>query len=348
MKVYAPWDWVATDWGIQEISHSPDCAVAALPVGFNLPHMFCYRAELANLDLSKFDLVILSDIEFESMSTILDWIKQTGINNYVLALGGKIDGEKIDSSRMVYRPWWCYNLLKYNTYETDRLDKKLYMFDALLGARRPHRDYVMLSLQQHGLLESNIVTYRDIFTTGGFTNHQSEEFAQIFDQQTLQYPYVSTNLNPDWEVGHNIDKSISPYVPWKIYSRTWYSIVAETIGTGNCFFLSEKTTKCLFAGRLFVMFSNANFLQGLRSLGFETFGSVIDESYDSNCLDFERFHMASQQVIYLTQQDPVKIHKKLQPIFEHNCNRLVQLQQQTSQQQRQLLLQHLPGSYIIH
>jgi hypothetical protein len=206
----------------------------------------------------------------------------------------------------------------------------------------------MLALQQHGLLESNIVTYRDIFTTGGFTNHQSEEFAQIFEQQTLKYPYVSTNLNPHWEIGHNIDKSISPYVPWKIYSRTWYSIVAETIGTGNCFFLSEKTTKCLFAGRLFVMFSNANFLQGLRSLGFETFGSVIDESYDNNWLDFERFHMASQQVIYLAQQDPVKIHKKLQPIFEHNRNRLVQLQQQTSRQQRQLLLQHLPSNYIVH
>ena len=348
MNIFAPWDWVAKDWEIQNYSNDSNCAVAAVPVLCNEPHMFCYRPELHDLDLSRFDLVVLSDIEFESISTIKQWIQKNHIQHCVLALGGKLASETLDHETMMYRPWWCYNLLKYNTYESTTATHKPYMFDALLGARRPHRDYVMLCLQHYDLLKSSIATYRDIFHTGGVVNHQSQEFANIFHDQTLAHPYVSSNLDPNWEVSDTMDKSISPFVPWHIYRNTWYSLVTETIGTGNCFFLSEKTTKCLFAGRLFVMFSNANFLQGLRNLGFETFGSVLDESYDQNTLDFERFKMAFEQIVYLSKQNPVLLYKKLQPILEHNRHKIWELKKQTQSQQQNLLCQHLPTGYVIN
>lgn len=347
MKVYAPWEWVANDWRITEFGNDANSKVAALPVMFNEPHMFCYREDLSGIDLSKFDLVILSDMEYYSIATIQSWIQRNNIKNYVLSLGGKLASENLDSSRMVYRPWWCYNLINHNTYQSTYQNYKPFMFDALLGGRRPHRDYVMLGLQHHNLLQSSIATYRDIFT-GGFINHQTEEFSKIFNNQSVLYPYVSDNLNPDWEVSKQLSNSISYIVPREIYQRTWYSIVTETIGTGDCFFLSEKTTKALFAHRVFVLFGNANFLQELRNLGFETFGSVIDESYDCSFLDFQRFHMALEQVVYLNQQDPVKVYKKLQPVLEHNYHRLFELQRQTRKQQQQLLRQQIPLGYIIN
>lgn len=346
--IYAPYDWVAHDWSIQNFCDDPACSVAALPVMFNDPHMFCYRAELANLDLSRYDLVILSDIEFESLANIQAWIQRTGIKKYVLAMGGLQARETLDTTSTVYRPWWCYNLLKYNTLQDCDSLLKPYKFDALLGARRPHRDYVMLAFQHYRLLTSNIVTYRDVFYTGALINHQTQEFANTFPDQHLIYPYVSPNLPADWEVTANINKSVSPYVPWKIYQNTWYSIVCETLGTGDCFFLSEKTAKAMYAGRVFVMFGNANFLKRLRQLGFETFGSVIDESYDACVLDFERFRLAFEQVRFLDQQDPVKVYEKLRPVLRHNRQHLFELQLQTQQAQRDLLGQHLMLGNIVN
>jgi hypothetical protein len=345
--VYAPVDSIATDWPIapttkdlKEALASP-YPIAVLPVMFNEPHMWCYDHALSQLDLTQFNLIILSDIEFESVRNIQAWAERSKITNYVLATGGQIANDMFDFDSMIYRPWWCYNLLKYNEYQDTNANQKPLVFDALLGARRPHRDYVMLALQQYNLIDKSIANYRDVFT-GGIVDHQTEEFAKIFPDMQLLYPYVSSNLNPSWEVTEQIKKSISPYVPWKIYQQTQYTILTETIGTGNCFFMSEKSTKSLYARRLFVAFSNANYLTGLQRLGFETFSSVIDESYDKNVLDFDRFRQATEQLIYLSNQDYQKVYQKIKPILDHNHNRLFELQTETYKRMQQLLQERIP------
>ena len=346
-SVYAPCSWSAEDWGIDQTSDNPDSAIISVPVFFNQPHAFCYRPEFSKIDLSDYELVILSDIEYESIANIQQWIAQNKIKRYVLSIGGMTDLDNFDSSTMVYRPWWCYNLLKSNQWQDTHLPEKKYLFDALLGARRPHRDYAMLALDKHNLLEKSIVTYRSAFSTGHVIDHQTQEFAEIFSDRRLKYPYVSENLMTEWEVQDNIEKSISYLMPWQIYLHTWFSVVTETLGTGNSFFLSEKTAKVLYAERVFVMFSNAFFLKKLHDLGFETFGDIVDESYDNNVLDFDRFKQASDQLIYLSQQDPVKIYQKVLPRLKHNHQRLFELQTQTKNQQK-LLLQNASANHIIN
>jgi hypothetical protein len=349
--VYAPIDCIQTDWPIgpatknlKEALASP-YPIAVLPVMFNEPHMWCYDHSLSELDLTQFGLIILSDIEFESVRSIQAWTKRNSIVNYVLATGGQIADDVFDPGSMVYRPWWGYNLLKLNEYQDTSADQKPFIFEALLGARRPHRDYVMLALQQWNLVKRSIVNYRDVFA-GAIINHQTQEFAQIFPDQKLLHPYVSSNLNPEWEVKQKIERSVSPYVPWKIYHQTQYTILTETIGTGNCFFMSEKSTKALYARRLFVAFSNANYLKGLHKLGFETFGSVIDESYDSNVLDFDRFRQATEQLVFLSNQNYKTICQKIKPVLDHNHNRLFELQTQTRGRMQQLLQDRIPGNIV--
>jgi hypothetical protein len=349
--IYAPFDSVATDWpvgpttkNLPEALASP-YPIAVLPVMFNEPHMWCYDHTSSQLDLTQFDLIILSDIEFESVRNIQAWAERSKITNYILATGGQITNEVFDPDSMVYRPWWAYNLLKHNEYQETSSNQKPFVFEALLGARRPHRDYVMLALQHHNLVDKSIVNYRDVFT-GAVVNHQTEEFAKIFSDQHLLYPYVSVNLNPDWEVQDNIEKSISPYVPWKIYQQTQYTILTETNGTGNCFFMSEKSTKALYAHRLFVAFSNANYLKGLHRLGFETFSSVLDESYDNNVLDFDRFRQATEQLLYLSNQNYQTVYQKVKPILDHNHNRLFELQTETCKRMQQLLQERIPGNIV--
>jgi hypothetical protein len=123
-------------------------------------------------------------------------------------------------------------------------------------------------------------------------------------------------------------------------------VITETLGTGSSFFFSEKAAKAMFAKRLFVAFSNANYYAKLHSLGYKTFGTVIDESFDSDPLDFSRFARAIEQMQYLAAQDPVHVLKKVQPVLEHNHNHLYRMIQHTRRSMTALLHQRIPQRYI--
>jgi hypothetical protein len=220
------------------------------------------------------------------------------------------------------------------------------MFDVLLGSRRPHRDFVMLSMQKHEKLWSNsIVNYRDIFV-GSQINQNTTTIRNHFPGIQLEWPYISPNLNPDWEVSSNMHKNISPFLPYEIYQRTWYTVVCETLYTADQFFLTEKTSKPLFGKRLFVMFAPQRHLVNLRKLGFETFEDVIDESYDYEQNDLRRYQQAFDQMLSLSQQNPHKVLAKIKEKLEHNHNRMQELQKETQLEMQRLLLERIPQQYV--
>jgi hypothetical protein len=347
--IYCPkWgEMAALDWEIEPVTSDLDevlrssFKIAALPVMCNQRNDFAYKPEIENVDLSIFDLVILTDIEYRPLAWINKWIEKNGIKNYVLALGGLHREEIVDESCIVYRPWWCYNLLKFNQVVDTSGDNKPYDFDILLGARRPHRDYVMLALQHSGMLDRNIVTYREMFT-GGVIDQWTEQVQRAYPSTKLTYPYVSPNLDPSWEVQENLVKNISPYMPYEMYRRTNYTIICETLGTSDTFFFSEKTTKPLLGRRLFVMFGSVNFLKNLRSLGFETFGKVVNEHYDSIEDHIRRFDAAFEQCQWLSEQDPREIYSQIQGELEHNFNLVQTLKHKTLKQMHNLLKTKIP------
>jgi hypothetical protein len=102
--------------------------------------------------------------------------------------------------------------------------------------------------------------------------------------------------------------------------------LVETLGTGSTFLAAEKVGKCLHGRRLFVHFGAAYFLQYLRSLGFETFDSILDERYDTMAKDdVRRWRMAFDQVLWLSKQNHQYILQKVKPILDHNHDRLQRL-----------------------
>lgn len=351
-KIYNPcWGLdVASDWNLQAESVDLITAlnqpyrIACLPVFFNHQENFAYNdyiKDRVTIDLSQFDLVILSDIEQERNSHIQQWIESNNIKNYVLALGATHNSDGYNKETTVVRSWWMYNLMRMNSFEEPVHSNKPFWFDVLLGARRPHRDFVMLSLQKHSkLLDNCIVTYRDGFT-GGIVDEQTTAVHNYFPDYTLEWPYISKNLKHSWEVKETIEKSISPFVPLQIYQQTQYTVVCETGFTGDGFFLSEKTTKALFAKRIFVMFAPCQFLKNLKDLGFKTFGSIIDESYDEELVDLKRYQMAFAQMLSLIHQDPTEVYHKVKEILEHNYRRLTELKSETDNRMQELLKEHL-------
>jgi len=341
-------NWPLLDWGValpeklkqdwvDKRGGDPQARIAALPVMCNESHEFSYDPIMETVDLSRFDLVLLSDIEFHSIKEITAWIKKNGIKNYLLSVGGRHAGEELDPTNTVYRPWWMYNLLRFNTYQDLPIQEKPFMFEVLLGARRPHRDFALMGLEQIGQLDNSIATYRTGFL-GGYEDHLTKVFAWYFGDLKLRHPYISPNLDLSWETQQNIQyNNVSPYVPWEIYRRTHYSVVCETLGAGDTFFLTEKSTKALWGKRIFVIFSVPNFLQGLRSLGFRTFGDMFDESYDQETDILERYKKAVQTMKYLSEQDPVELCRQALPILEHNHSRVTELQKETQQAMQTLL-----------
>jgi hypothetical protein len=227
----------------------------------------------------------------------------------------------------------------------DAATPRPFVFDVLLGSRRPNRDFVMLSMQQHQLLDANLVTYRDVFT-GSVVDDRSHQVKSLFPDVQLQWPYVGKNLQSEWEVAEHMTNSVSQHVPWNIYKNSWYSVAAESVCDGSIFFMAEKISKPMFAQRPFLVFGIKGFLAQLRHLGYQTFDTVIDESYDAVDNNHQRWSLAFDQLIKLQSVDPAEVYSKLQPVLEHNRQHLLQTESRARVAVDALLAQHVPAQYI--
>jgi hypothetical protein len=344
---------VAADWSTEyfdttqdrELAMAQPFRVAAVRAFYNQPDIFGYDPAIAKIDVSEFDLVLISDIEYFKHQAIEAWAAKNNIKNYLLAVGGIQPTDQLDHDRMVYRH---YNIDRYlcrnQCIDTSGIDKP-FLFDCMLGARRPHRDYVMLALTRTGLLDRSIVTYRAGFP-GEVVNEYNKIFADQFPGTKLNWPYVSPNLDPAWEVSDQVTNHISCVSPDKIFQNTHYSIICETLGTGDDFFLSEKTVKAMFARRVFVVFGPRHFLRRLHELGFQTFDAILDESYDDEPVDEIRYQKAMLQLLRLAYfLTPAQVHHYVGYAVDNNFRNLPHIRQQTNEKLQELLIKHIPRQH---
>lgn len=185
-------------------------------------------------------------------------------------------------------------------------------FDALLGSPKPHRDFVAQAVTRHQLQDHFVLTYGGQWKN---TEFYAKDYFVWEPGCVPEQPIIGT---ADWVSYHGHQCHLSQVIPIQVYNDTAYSVIAETDCDNTLSFYSEKTAKVMIARRLFVAFSGRGFLHNLRSLGFQTFGDIIDESYDQE-LDFDRrMSLAFEQVRWLCQQPQQEILKKITPIVEHN------------------------------
>ena len=184
------------------------------------------------------------------------------------------------------------------------------MFDALLGKKNTGRDKLFNLFKENNLLDNNLVNYYDEIDKDATTLYRSPELDRI-DTNPIT-GFSARAVKPGGVPrSHIIDQGI--------YDNTWFSVVAET--RSGTTFITEKTTKCLLSGRMFVLFGEKGHLAKLRSYGYKTFASHIDESYDDIEDENERIKAAFTQVNLLTQRkDLAVIMQDLHSTFVHNQN----------------------------
>lgn len=207
-------------------------------------------------------------------------------------------------------------------YQLKPYEVKPLMFDALLGRKKPHRDRAYEFMQEHNLLKHGLVTYIDDYRVN-FDSTDTDKW--IWESEGIEdFVYQTTNIQytVDRVKYYGYQMSISQIVPIKAYNRTAVSLVCETNQENEYVFFTEKTVKPILARRMFITIGNRYHLAGLRRLGFRTFDSIIDESYDAIEGTVERHRAAMEQLAWLCQQDQADLLRRLQPIVDHNYDLL--------------------------
>ena len=198
--------------------------------------------------------------------------------------------------------------------------KPLY-FDALLGRKRPHRDFVHTAISGSDIKDKIIMTYFGLKQEHKPTYAVfGEDFIWETGTSPLNATVTGTHENA---VYFGTNAGISRIIPIDVFNKTAYSIVAETNFDNRITFYTEKIVKPIMARRLFVVFSGARFLENLRKLGYQTFGNVIDESYDLIEDNETRWQAAFDQVKLLCQLDQAEVFDQIKDTLEYNYNLLM-------------------------
>ena len=183
-------------------------------------------------------------------------------------------------------------------------------FDILLGQPRPHRDYVYNFINRNELNKQVVMTYLQ-----NKTIQQQNLDGWIWESEPTLNEFKWTVTPVDYQ-GSTL--SLSQIVPINIYNQTAYSIVTETNFDNHYSFYTEKIVKPILAERLFLVFSGQHYLRNLRSMGFKTFGTIVDERYDDEADQTIRFGLVCDEMNRLFNLPQQQVLDSIRPITEYN------------------------------
>jgi hypothetical protein len=193
-----------------------------------------------------------------------------------------------------------HNIRISNTTVIDTLELKEYPKKYLNFNRRwrPHRPVFVGLLKLNNLLDQGYVSLAP-----SDDNRNWENFIDIlgtYDPQFIGREQEILNTEPlylDTKDLH-INQAILTDSTDFYYSNTYFSVVSETNfykDFGEGVFLSEKVFKPIKKMHPFILLNRPFSLSALRSLGYKTFGNVIDERYDIQEDDQTRIRMILEE-----------------------------------------------------
>lgn len=158
-----------------------------------------------------------------------------------------------------------------------------HLFTALVRTHKWWRATTMTEFWRRGWHNQGFFSYNSNITVG---EHECDNPIEVdlfngLRQDTHKFldccPFKGDNLTSDQHNDHHL------CVP-EHYTNSYLNVVLEThmdADQSSGVFLTEKTFKPIKHAQPFVLFGAANSLARLRDLGYRTFDSVIDNSYDS-------------------------------------------------------------------
>ena len=221
-----------------------------------------------------------------------------------------------------YFPWHLSATARANSMQPIAIpNNPPFLADALLGINKPERVNLFNMLCQHNLHSQCLINlYHTPQFHCGEMSYTSPALAHYEDPRVAE-----TKTTPGkWhsmecvtsEVGSLVPAS--QVIPRQVYAASHLSIIAETLPTGDQFFVTEKTGKALAAGRVFLLQGGPGYLRELRNLGFRTFAPLVDESYDTILDITERNAAIVAELKRLSTVNLTELYQKLMPVLQHN------------------------------
>ena len=169
---------------------------------------------------------------------------------------------------------------RYNKYKGGHITTKHLALMAIRRAK-PFRTQLVDELRKQNLLESLLWSYLEVYNNplpgDAFPSHHNPQ----------------RWLNPKW------------------YNDTYFSLVVETLFENPGLHTTEKTFKPIAYYHPFVIAGQVGTLAHIKSLGFETYENLFDESYDKELNHTKRMSMVIDNVKSFDRvpYDPLTIEK---------------------------------------
>jgi len=240
------------------------------------------------------------------------------------------------------------NLSAAQQYAKQSTLNRPYKFLFLNGRMRDHRKYLLLRLQELGLLDLALWTNLDSSIGVGsplkgsnlLRLHNSILVDQTFPAHYLPAEYEVDRYRANTTLPENITYLLEAkknlfanewgeiYLTPEPYLDTAFSLVSETVFGYPHSFRTEKLWKPIYIGHPFIVASSPGYYQDLHNLGFRTFGNLIDESWDDIENHQERIERITATVEDLCRQDLASFLQAAQDTCKYNQLLLAEKRQQ--------------------
>jgi UDP-2,3-diacylglucosamine pyrophosphatase LpxH len=318
-------------------NHHARKGINGIPVNFNFfEHLPIGLVKAINTGQC---LLILNDAHESNYYSVEDYILLknkltastiTNFNNIIL-LTGNMSNDVIDKDIQILHWQYFETAMRMSSDKQKKINKdhdNLKKFLCLNRMPREIRYYFMYQIWNKSLMSEFNASLKNVNDITEISSYNNNEFMDKIKDQ----PNFKTMLNSlPWVIDSpNFNNNHWDNIEYDFTARNLIFITTETLFSSDSsnLFLTEKTFKPMALGMPFIVIGNPYILKHLRSLGYKTFNTLWDESYDE---EFD-CHKRMEKIIQLVE-DISKKHTTEQlntlieehkHILEHNYNLLME------------------------
>ncbi len=280
-----------------------------------VPHMICHDQEPLNFDwFSGNKNRLLHSLTFNRLH-LYDKMLLCHSEKRSLEL------ERFENNDAIGVYWWCHALIAIDWFRYARHDQSLRNKDI-------QKDFLVYNRAWSGTRE-----YRLKFAEMVLNQKLDQQCLMGFnpidqDQHYSKHTFKNTKLSTTYTnfenyfFINNTPSSASADFNVEDYQQTGIEVVLETLFDDSRWHLTEKTLRPIACGQPFILASTPGSLEYLRSYGFQTFGTIIDETYDTVTDPLDRLTAIVEVMQTIaTHRNKNKLYKDLQQIAQYNQHR---------------------------
>jgi len=237
--------------------------------------------------------------------------------------------EKHDRYTIVYRPvdiFLHYNFWKDHDLNGSGLWNQTKRFGVFYGRPTANRIGIASYLLSHYYDQSQVIFAKDIQDPDQRSQFELDKLFEYRAQSIVDFEYILRNnyfYTFDYTpFGHKYNPHNQLH---QLYTNIFVDIISEPNIEGTTFYPTEKFSRCVLMKKPFITMCSSDYNEYLRQMGFQTFYTYWDESYDGfrGKNRFEKILSVIDSLSDLSTKQLAEMFEDMQPILQHNFDVLV-------------------------